>query len=320
MGEFPRKQKWKEVLIFLSFLLLSFGFWFLQTLQQDYERRIELPLKLRNVPKEWMIPEESPQTVRFVLKDKGTTLMYYVWKSGFSPLDISLANVSPATDSTVIINVRMLRNAMEKQLISTTSIVSIEPSDITVQYDRLSSKTVRVTPDLKVNTKQGFQISDSIKIDHPTVTLYAGSKILETLEEVRTKPVTLENASKTKEVTTKLDLPEGVRTDTETVHITIPIEEFTEKTFQLPVLCIDVPDGDMLRIFPATVQIVCNIPISHFKDLTEESLEIHMHFQAFQDHLLTGKLALQLTKKPDWLTSYKIAPSEVEFIIKQASP
>ena len=34
---FLRRQQWKEALIFFCFILLAFGFWLLQSLQQEYE-------------------------------------------------------------------------------------------------------------------------------------------------------------------------------------------------------------------------------------------------------------------------------------------
>ena len=37
INAFLRRQRWKEALIFFSFVLLSFGFWLLQSLQQEYE-------------------------------------------------------------------------------------------------------------------------------------------------------------------------------------------------------------------------------------------------------------------------------------------
>ncbi|MDR2385244.1 MAG: YbbR-like domain-containing protein [Tannerella sp.] len=317
MGTFPNNKKWKEIFIFIFFLLLSFGFWFLQTLQQDYEKKIEIPLKMRNVPKNWVISEESTKEIRIVLKDKGTTLIYYIWKSSFSSIDISLANVSASNDSTIVITNKMLRSAMDRRLASSTAITSIEPPDVTLKYDKLSSKSVPVIPELKVITKQGFQIFDSIKIENPTVTLYSSKKILDRVNVVKTKPVILNNVSKTKEVTAELNLPEGVRVDDETVKIIIPIEEFTEKTFQLPVFCTDIPEGFMLRIFPATVDVVCNIPVSHFKELTEELLKIHVLFKEFKDNRVSGKLSLKLTGKPDWLRDVKIVPENVEFIIEQ---
>jgi hypothetical protein len=272
-----------------------------------------------NIPKDWVISENSSLKVRIVLKDKGTTLMYYTLKANFLPLDISLKDASAMNDSTLIISNGIIRNAMDKQLTSTTSIVSIEPMDVLVKYDKLASKVVPVIPNIKILTKQGFQISDSIKVESPTVKLFASKKILDKIDVIRTKLVTLDNVSKTKQVEAGLDIPDDVKADNESVTLTIPVDEFTEKSFQLPVFCADIREGNMLRIFPSTVNVICNIPISHFKELVEDALEIHIPFQEFQDNQSSGKLPVRLTKKPDWLMNFNVEPATVEFIIEKTS-
>mgnify|MGYP000542053839 CR=1 FL=1 len=37
---FLRRQQWKEALIFFCFILLAFGFWLLQSLQNGYSRQV----------------------------------------------------------------------------------------------------------------------------------------------------------------------------------------------------------------------------------------------------------------------------------------
>ena len=43
---FLRRQQWKEALIFFCFILLAFGFWLLQSLQQEYEIDIRIPVRM----------------------------------------------------------------------------------------------------------------------------------------------------------------------------------------------------------------------------------------------------------------------------------
>ncbi len=316
-GAFFRRQQWKEIFIFIFFLLLSFGFWLLQSLQQDYERRIELPLRYKNVPSEWVLSESNPKKVSILLKDKGTTLMYYSWNAHFNPVDISISGLQRSSDSSLLITNRVLETAMSKQLISSTSIISIEPREIELRYDTLGSRLVSVVANLDISTRPGFQLSDSIKISHPEVRLYGSSRILDTLSMVKTKLIELEDLSKTRELTAALDLPEGVKSETETVKLTIPVEEFTEKKIQLPVLCLDIPEGFVLRMFPSSVEVICNIPLSQFRELTTEKLEIIIPFDEFEENQATGRLPVRLTKKPSWVTSPIVVPSELEFIIER---
>ena len=243
--------------------------------------------------------------------------MYYLWNSKFIPVDISVPNLAKLSDSTLLLTGRTLETSMSKQLISSTAIISIEPYEIEIQYDISGNSSVTVVPKLDISTTPGFQISDSIKISHPTVLIYGSNKALDTLKSIYTKLVTLENVSNTRELTAHLDLPAGIRSEVETVKLTIPIDEFTEKKLQLSVLCQDIPSNYVLRIFPSNVDIICYIPISRFRELSEQDFEIEIPFNEFEENQVSGRIPVRLTKKPLWVTSPVTKPNELEFIIEQ---
>lgn len=311
-----RRQQWKEILIMLFFLLLSSGFWLLQSLQQSYEKEIELPLRYKNVPSEWVLLESNPKKIHIILKDKGTTLMYYSRKANFVPVDISVAELPLTSDSSVLVSHQMLRAAMSKQLISSTSLISVTPREINIEYDSLSRRTVPVIANITVNTRPGFQISDSIKVSNPQIQLYGSAKTLDTLKHIKTKHILLEDVSKTQQLRAHLDLPSGVKTNYETVKLSVPVEEFTEKKMLLPVLCNDIPSGYTLRVFPPEVEVMCNIPLSQFKKLTANLLQIQIPFSEFEKNQETGKLPVRLTQKAPWVSNTSIRPNQVEFIIE----
>ena len=315
-GVIFRRQQWKEIFIFLFFLLLSFIFWFIQTIQLDYEQRIELPLRYKNVPAEWVLSEHNPDKISVLLKEKGTTLLYYYWKHRFHSIDISVSSLPNVSDSTLQISNRMIEAELSKQLIASASILSFEPREIDLLYETLCNRSKPVTPQVSVSMRQGFQLSDNITVSPSTVLLYGSSRVLDALIEVKTKLVTLEDVSKTRELTVQLDLPAGIKADTETVMLTIPVEEFTEKKLQLPVQCPDIPAKYVLRMFPSSVDIICNVPLSQFRELTEEKLEIVIPFARFEENQVTGKIPVTISRKPGWLSNPVIVPNELEFIIE----
>ena len=47
---FLLSKKSREFLIFLFFVFMSFSFWLLQVLNDDYETELRIPLKMKNVP------------------------------------------------------------------------------------------------------------------------------------------------------------------------------------------------------------------------------------------------------------------------------
>ena len=313
---FFRRQQWKEIFIFLFFLLLSLAFWLLQTLQQDYEQRFDIPLRYKNVPAEWVLSENNPTAIRVLLKEKGTNILYYYWNARFHSIDVNVTGLPQLSDSSRQITNKMLESEVSKLFLTSTSITSFEPREITLLYDTLSSCVKPVTAHVNITTRAGFQVSDSITVSPSEALLYGSSKVLETLKEVKTKLITLEDVSKTIERMVKLDLPAGVKSEQETVKLTIPVEEFTEKKIQLPVQCLDIPANYVLRLFPSSVEITCHLPLSQFRDLTEEMLDIVIPFTEFEDNQATGKIPVRLTRKPAWVTTPVIVPSELEFIIE----
>ena len=315
-GVFFHHQQWKEVFIFLFFLLLAFVFWLLHSLQEESERRFELALRYKNIPDEWTLSDDNPNTISVILKDKGISLLYYFWNKRYFSIDVSVSDLQQISDTTLQIPNRILEAGLAKQLITSTSIISFEPQEIRLHYDLLSSRLTPVIANVIIATKQGFQVSDSISILPPEVRLFGSSKVLDTLNQVKTNLVQLEGIATTREMTVRLDLPAGVKAEIETVKLTIPVEEFTEKKISLPVISHDIPENYILRIFPSSVEIACNLPLSQFRELTEEMFEILIPFSEFEENQATGKIPVRLTRRPSWVSNPVIIPGEVEFIIE----
>ena len=68
----------REFLIFLFFVFVSFCFWLLQVLNDDYETEFSIPLRLKNVPSDVVLTSELPDELRIGVKDRGTVLANYM--------------------------------------------------------------------------------------------------------------------------------------------------------------------------------------------------------------------------------------------------
>ena len=69
-------DRWKEVLVFFFFALLAFGFWLLQSLQQEYEIELVFPVKYKNVPADIAFNAPEVETITAKVKDKGSVWRY----------------------------------------------------------------------------------------------------------------------------------------------------------------------------------------------------------------------------------------------------
>ena len=75
----------REFLIFLFFVFVSFCFWLLQILNDDYETEFSIPLRMKNVPNNVVLTSELPSELKIGVKDRGTVLTNYMLGQTFYP-------------------------------------------------------------------------------------------------------------------------------------------------------------------------------------------------------------------------------------------
>ena len=85
---FLLSKKSREFLIFLFFVFVSFCFWLLQVLNDDYETEISISLKMKDVPENVVLTSELPEELKIGVKDRGTVLVNYKLGQKLYPLTL----------------------------------------------------------------------------------------------------------------------------------------------------------------------------------------------------------------------------------------
>lgn len=307
-------DRWKEVLVFFFFALLAFGFWLLQSLQQEYEIELVFPVKYKNVPADIAFNAPEVETITAKVKDKGSVLLNYTFGRSFAPIEVNMKNTKEKNGS-VQVSKRQIENDIQKQLIATTALQSFDPQQIDMDFSQRVHKEIQVVFNGDIHMEAGFQLSGDIQINPQKINAYATAAILDTLTSVKTAFTEVKKANKNITRTVQLIKVDGVNFDPENVSITIPIEEYTEKTLEIPVSCSHIPLHYTVRMFPAVVKVTCSVPLSRFKGLSEDMFSIHIPFEDLEQNV-SGTLPVKLTKKPDWVHTAILLPDKVEFILE----
>lgn len=307
------RYQWRQVLIFLFFVLLSFGFWILQSLQEEYEIRISVPIRYRNMPVGIAFADDPPSEITARLRDKGSVLLNYSIGQKLSSIDIDMKGIR-SHDGTLVFSEKDIESAIMKQLIATTNLVSFIPQRINEPYSALVNRKIPVAFDGDIRTNAGYALSGEIGIDPPVVDAYATEGVLDTIHFIRTVHTEINKGNKRIQRKVQLQKIGGVTIEPNTVYVTIPIEEYTEKTLEVHVRSRNVPRDYTIRMFPSTVKLSCAVPLSRFKELTEDQFEVEILVDLEQS--VSGSLTVQLTKKPDWVDQVNISPKSVEFILE----
>ncbi len=157
-------DRWKEVLVFFFFALLAFGFWLLQSLQQEYEIELVFPVKYKNVPVDIAFNVPEVETITAKVKDKGSVLLNYTFGRSFAPIEVNMKNTKEKNGS-VQVSKRQIENDIQKQLIATTALQSFDPQQIDMDFSQRVHKEIPVVFNGDIHLEAGFQLSGDIHHD-----------------------------------------------------------------------------------------------------------------------------------------------------------
>lgn len=312
---FLLSSRFKEFLIFLIFFLISSVFWISQSLSETFDVELQIPLRLSDIPSDVVITSELPPYVTLSVRDKGTSLVRYIYDSEPVKLDFSYVDYDIGEKSgKVVLPMNDVVKKFQSQLLSSTVIVSLRPDTLEYYFNTGMRKRVPVRISGKIETSKEYYLKE-ITLSPDSVEVLAPNAILDTLTEVFTYPTYLTNLCEDAASELILRRIRGAKLIPEHVKMYVDIDMYTDKTITVPIKGIDFPQGKSLRTFPSNADVTFRVGMSSFKEITEKDFSVTA---SFNDALERegGKLPLHLVACPDGVSNVRINPDEVDYLIE----
>ncbi len=312
--KFLLSNKCKECLVFLFFVLVSFAFWMLQTLDDVYQTEFKVPLRLKNVPKEAVLTSELPNEVRVRVEDRGTVLLNYMLGRTFFPVSFDFNDYRDKGTHVHIPSAELLKK-VAAQLNVSTHLISVRPDTLDFIYTMGKAKKVPVRLNGEVRAGLQYYVSH-IGFVPDSVIAYAPQEVLDTLTAAYTERVDLENVADTLHKRVSLQKLKGVKFVPAYNDLSVYVDMYSEKTVEVPIVGINFPANKVLRTFPSKVQVTFQVGLMHFKEISSEDFFIGV---TYEDILKTNgdKLLLTLKSVPDYVSHARIIPASVDYLIEQ---
>ena len=313
---FLLSAKSREFLIFLFFVLMAGCFWLLQTLDNEYETEISIPIRLEGIPEHVVITSDPISKIEVKVKDRGTVLLNYMLRRRFSPVTIEFTD-EVSKDNHVKIRSTDIERKILSQLTTSTRMISLFPDTIEYYYSSGQSKVVPVKLIGNITAARQYYISDTI-FSPDSVMVYAPASVLDTISVAYTHNLDLNNVTDT--ITKKIEMAKirGVKFIPDEIECTFCPDIYTEKTVDVPILGINFPYDKVLRTFPSKVQITFRIGVGLFKTVTADDFLVVVSY----DELLrsdSDKCAVKLQRAPSNISQIRISPTQVDYLIEQSS-
>lgn len=305
----------KNMVTFLSFLLLSTLFWVMYNVGTRRVVVVEMPIRYVGVPDNVLLTNALPSVLSVTIKDEGQVLMNYKLMADPDTLVVNL-HEKLWNDEAVSIDYRTLNAAIRTRLPETSQIVALKPEMASVSFVRLEQqlKPVRLAEPILLAPSYVFREAPSVV--PRMVEVFAPQSMLDTLDSVTALLPDYLPVSKSVEWQCALSPIAGARFATPAVTVSVPVEMSTEKVLDIPVRGCHFPDSVMLRAFPAVVQVTASVGLSRFPSLTADDFEAVVDF-ADTKNSTSYKLPVAVSTTNEYVHTFRYAPAEVEYLLEK---
>ena len=310
--DFFSRLNWKNIFLFVLFLILSFIFWLMLFFQRDIEATYKIPLKYTHIPDDEVFDVALPDDIEIRVADKGSEIFRYTFTLKDS-IEIDIARYKEER----IKNLQgsELMQLIREKLSQSTNLKAYYPVNISLATSKLQKKELKVVFDGVITTSRSNLVADSVTFLPATVTAYGSQNQLSEIQSAVTEYTLINNLKATSQLRVKLMPVNGVKFVPGEVDIYIPVMEYTERTFEVPVTARNVPSNIDVKFFPSQVEVSFSVTLDEYRKIAPEDFEVELDYLEFYKNA-NGRVDLKLSKVPSTVRNVKLSPSSVEFLFE----
>lgn len=304
---------WKNMFAFLFFLMMAFIFWLMLFFQKEnVEGTYRFALKYTNIPEDVVFNNPLPQFIDISISDNGSE----IFKLDITKKDSLEIDVSEITDGgTNMLQGEEFRQLLSSQFATSTRIRGYYPMTVSLATSKLESKELKVTFDGEITTSRANLMADSIIFIPASVIAYGSKESLSNLNTAITEYTIFKNINATSQLPIAIYPVEGVKFSPTEVDIYIPVVEYTEQSFEIPIKATHLPRNLDVKFFPSRATVSFSVTLDAYREITPEDFAIELDYRSFRENE-NGRVELIVTKKPGSIVDPKISPTSVEFLFE----
>jgi hypothetical protein len=310
----------KNLLSFGFFLLLSALFWFFNALNKEYYIDLMVPIKYINLPDNKLQLSNERNFIKVNVSAYGYEVIDYK-TSSITPVLIDFKNFSSQSllgkkGKKYYILTQSLRDGIINVLGPKLKINKIIPDSLFIDLVKVMSKKVPIRHHFKIGCRKQYMIRDSVKFFPDSVTIKGLEPIIDTIHEVYTEKKVIEDFHDSLNFDVELEKIKGTEFISSMVNCQINAEQYTEMEYKLPVFILNEPIAYSVKLFPSEVRVVFNIGFDDYRKITSEQFRIIVDYLDLEQ-LKSTRALLKLNRKPDNVSSIRICPQSVDYIIEK---
>lgn len=310
--------KKKDVITFLFFLLFSFILWYMNTSSDDeIEKNYVIYTNYVGIPENIYIEEKLPDHIKYTLRGKRKELNKYKQSD---TITINLSNYLSSEESKVNnkVDISFLEiiNTFIAKKTSELTPTETQPLSFSSAFKILNTKNVPILLKENIKVESQYIFVDSIKIIPNNITILGPQSSLDTIQAIYVKPLH-DTYNKSNKITSELIIPNPFVINTNNnVEISFLIDKSTEKSFDIPITLINVPENINIRTFPTSINIKFSVGIQNYNNVLPSMFEANIDYNTISNVSKTTQKVNIRYNSNIYITNLTSTPKEVEYVIE----
>jgi hypothetical protein len=304
----------KRFLVVITCLLLAIGAWLFMALSKKYIYTAKTVLYYKNFPQKKAFHPLQSDTVDLQVEGTGWQLLFA--RLRVKPQSIAI-NLEKLNSRNYILFAEQLAN-VNSQLETSQKIISVIPDTLYFDFTLRTVKRVPVKLISNISFVKQYGISGDIKIIPEYITLSGPQDKLAKINEWPTDTLVLNDVQTTSvtRIAIAQNKMKNVSIFPSSAEVTVPVDEFTEKTLEIPVKVINNKQYYDVKLYPKKVKVTFMVALSKYQQINETYIDAVADLNEWRisNH---NKLRVTLSRFPDFCKLVSIAPDKIDFIIEK---
>ena len=308
------KVERKRFLVLITCLLLAIAGWLFLALNNKYVYTAKTVILYKNFPQKKAFHPLQSDTVDLLVEGTGWQLLFARLRVNPQSINISLDKLN---NRNYILFSEQLYN-VNSQLETSQKIISVKPDTLYFDFSKRTVKRVPVKLVSQLTFARQFGIADQVSLTPEYVTVSGPMEELAKIREWTTDTLKLHDlhSSAVSRIAMKQNLMKNVNIFPGSVEVRLPVDEFTEKTVEVPLKILNNPEYLNVKLYPKKVKVTFMVALSGYQQVNEDFIEATVDLNEWRV-LKHDQLSVKLSRFPDYCRKLRISPEKIDFLIEK---
>ncbi|MCX6312900.1 MAG: hypothetical protein NT084_14850 [Bacteroidetes bacterium] len=308
----------RRVSSYVICLFVAGVFWLLHSLSKEYTITIRVPVSYSHLPEQKLIAVDLPDSIDAKVIGSGFTILAYQFTHKSSSLDLDARDARSLGGGDFALATNSHSDRIEGSVGHGLQILRVMPDTIVLSFEGRAEKRIPVRPHVTIKCAPLFRLGDSIKT-YPQFVLVSGAEaLMKRINWIETEPKSYIGLNHAVNESVQLILPVDLKqliVYPSKVNLIVPVGQYTEKKFSIPVESINVPPNIILKTFPDKVDVIFQVPIQDYATITSDMFRIVADYSKVDPKGNT--IEVEFLRQPLNVQNLKTEPQRVEFLIRK---